>query len=151
MSGRSAIHKDTLILPSLLGLALVLCLALSACGAPPGAATATRTPAPRATATPAVMLDPALAEMSVYISSYTPGAAFALNARTGSIRWSAQTGVMYGSQAVANGIVYTSRATAPRLTRSMPRSVYALNATTGALAWSTSIGAQVYAAPVVAP
>src|SRR5215469_12968582 len=78
-------------------LALLLCLALTACGGP----------VPTVNATPTPALNAALAQMSVYISSYTPGIAFALNARTGAVHWTAQTGVMYGSQAVANGVVYT--------------------------------------------
>src|ERR1051326_3425928 len=98
------------------GLTLLLCLALSACGSEAGG-----------NQQPAVILDAALAQMSVYISAYTPGQAFALNARDGSVRWRENKGVMYGSQAVANGVVYTISRNSPEIT--------ALNARDGTLLW----------------
>lgn len=65
---------------------------------------------------------------------------YALNADTGAFLWEYGTGPVFGSPAVANGVVYAVDAS----------SVYALDAGTGVLIWQyDAIGQSQYSSPVV--
>ena len=68
---------------------------------------------------------------------------FALNASTGALLWSYETGApLFSSPAVANGVVYVG---------ADDGNVYALNASTGAKLWSFDTGCDVrHSSPAVA-
>jgi outer membrane protein assembly factor BamB len=78
----------------------------------------------------------------VYIGSGA-GIVYALDAQTGKLKWSYQTGdIVASAPAVANGIVYVG---------SFDKYLYALNAQTGTLIWKYNTGKIIYySSPVVA-
>jgi outer membrane protein assembly factor BamB len=84
---------------------------------------------------------PAVVNGVVY-AGYMNGTVNALNAATGTGKWSYNTGSMVeSSPAVANGIVYVGSGNG---------NLYALNAATGAKKWSHDIGGVVSSSPAVA-
>lgn len=67
-------------------------------------------------------------------------AVYALNAATGALLWKYETGPIFGSPAVANGVVYAID----------PATVYALDANTGSLIWQYDLTSQSqYCSPTV--
>ncbi len=76
-----------------------------------------------------------------YDGSEATGKVYALNAKTGAVKWIYPTGTsVRASPAVANGVVYIG---------SRNNNLYALNAQTGALLWSYATGGEVESSPVV--
>jgi outer membrane protein assembly factor BamB len=72
--------------------------------------------------------------------SGTGFALYALNADTGAFLWKYQTEPIFGSPAVANGVVYASD----------PGTLYAVDANTGALIWQFAVSTGQYCSPTVA-
>ena len=82
----------------------------------------------------------AVASETVYIGSNS-GSVYALNAATGTQKWTFSTGgVVASSPAVVGGVVYVG---------SDSGNMYALNASTGAELWSFATGSEVVSSPAV--
>ena len=88
-----------------------------------------------------MLFTPAVANGIVYVTPEDDNNLYALNASTGAMLWSFDTGTPeeeFSSPAVANGVVYVSGGA----------NEYALNASTGAKLWSFAFGP--YSSPAVA-
>ena len=81
----------------------------------------------------------ALAHATLYVGSYDDRM-YALDARTGALRWSSEGGNFYATPAVAYGKVYAGATNGV---------IYAYDVDDGRLAWSAPTGSFVYAAAAV--